>query len=420
MPRYRRMSADVRRLSLALIGGAVLFSSVPAEAGTLTASWIDNSFGLATTRLERRLSTDTAFQTLVDVPPGASSYADRSVVTGSTYCYRAFAYDAEGQSPYSDEACGTAVDCLDLSVSRQGTGSGTVTSIPSGINCGTTCAGSFVGGSVTISAAASQGSFFAGWGGSMCSGTDACTLAGNIGAVVTATFTEVRYTLSVTKTGLGTIVTNPAGISCGSACAIDYPAGTQVALSATPGTGYVFGGWSGACSGTAGCTVAMNAPASVSATFVPPLTATCSVTTGEVAVAYSGSCTGTGGLAPYSCTLAAGTLPAGLALGSSCSLGGTPTTPGTSSFTVKVADSAGHSVNVAKSLTIAPVVAVTTAMVPVAKLNLAYSTTLAAANGVKPYTWSVNAGTLPAGLTLNATTGAITGIPTVLGTSDFT
>ncbi|HYM75014.1 MAG TPA: SBBP repeat-containing protein [Candidatus Dormibacteraeota bacterium] len=49
-----------------------------------------------------------------------------------------------------------------------------------------------------------------------------------------------------------------------------------------------------------------------------------------------------------------------------------------------------------------------------------YSQQLVAANGTTPYTWSLSAGVLPAGLTLNASTGVISGTPTTKGTSNFT
>src|SRR5206468_11102073 len=50
----------------------------------------------------------------------------------------------------------------------------------------------------------------------------------------------------------------------------------------------------------------------------------------------------------------------------------------------------------------------------------AYSQTLAATGGTPPYAWSVISGSLPAGLTLNVTFGAISGTPTTAGTSNFT
>ena len=63
---------------------------------------------------------------------------------------------------------------------------------------------------------------------------------------------------------------------------------------------------------------------------------------------------------------------------------------------------------------------VTTTSLPGGQVGVGYSQTLGATGGTTPYTWSTTTGTLPAGLTLNATTGAISGNPTTAGTSNFT
>ncbi len=65
-------------------------------------------------------------------------------------------------------------------------------------------------------------------------------------------------------------------------------------------------------------------------------------------------------------------------------------------------------------------VTVTSSSLPAATAGQAYTATLTAADGTAPYTWSVTSGTLPAGLSLNAATGAITGTPTGPGTSTVT
>jgi hypothetical protein len=80
-----------------------------AEAGAvqLTASWVDNAAGTAITRIERRLTGTGAFIAIADVPPGATAYTDGAVTAGTTYCYRVLAYNGEGVSPYSNEACAT-------------------------------------------------------------------------------------------------------------------------------------------------------------------------------------------------------------------------------------------------------------------------------------------------------------------------
>jgi hypothetical protein len=78
------------------------------------------------------------------------------------------------------------------------------------------------------------------------------------------------FTLTVTKagTGSGTVSSNPSGInSCSSTCTASFPANTSVTLTQSAAGGSTFGGWSGACSGTGGCTVTMNTNQSVTATF---------------------------------------------------------------------------------------------------------------------------------------------------------
>lgn len=75
------------------------------------------------------------------------------------------------------------------------------------------------------------------------------------------------YTLSVGRTGSGTVVAGSGGISCGAVCSAAYARGTTVQLSASAAAGYRFDGWSGACTGTGACSVAMNSDASVSARF---------------------------------------------------------------------------------------------------------------------------------------------------------
>ena len=74
-----------------------------------------------------------------------------------------------------------------ITVKKAGTGSGTVTSIPPGIDCGSTCSASFAAGtSVTLTAVAASGTTFGGWNGGACGGTGICTVPD--GGVVTATF----------------------------------------------------------------------------------------------------------------------------------------------------------------------------------------------------------------------------------------
>ncbi len=152
-------------------------------------------------------------------------------------------------------------------ITSAGTGSGSVTSSPTGISCGSDCSEAYVSGTaVTLTATPATGSAFTGWSGG-CSGTGNCvlTITSNISA--TATFAPKSFTLAVNKSGSGTIVSNLSGINCGIACSAAYPGGASVTLTPTTDSGAAFLGWSGACSGTASCTVAMTANTSVTASF---------------------------------------------------------------------------------------------------------------------------------------------------------
>src|SRR4029078_5863576 len=85
-----------------------------------------------------------------------------------------------------------------LNVSRSGTGSGTVTSSPGGINCGGTCSSSFAyNTAVTLSASAAPGSTFAGWSGEGCSGTGTCQVTMTQTRNVTAQFNTAQCAYSI-------------------------------------------------------------------------------------------------------------------------------------------------------------------------------------------------------------------------------
>ncbi len=157
-----------------------------------------------------------------------------------------------------------------LIVAKSGTGSGAVTSSPSGINCGSDCSESYFGGQVvTLKATAQPGSVFAGWSGD-CSGLiTSCKVTMSAARNVTAKFDRLSYILRVLKTGTGTgtVVSNPKGIDCGADCDEGYRAGTKVVLTATPARGSSFAGWSGVCKGTGTCEVTMDAAKGVTAKF---------------------------------------------------------------------------------------------------------------------------------------------------------
>lgn len=165
---------------------------------------------------------------------------------------------------------------------------------------------------------------------------------------------------------------------------------------------------------------------SASATFTlvvdaQPITiVTTSAPNGVVGTAYSQTLTATGGSGGFTWSLTSGTLPTGLLLSTSGVVSGTPTATGTYTFTAQVKDSAGTTASQAFTVSIASPLTITTTSLPDATIGKAYSATLQASGGTAPYTWSIVTGTLPAGLTLDATTGVISGTPTAAGSSTIT
>ena len=76
------------------------------------------------------------------------------------------------------------------------------------------------------------------------------------------------WTLNILRSGSGTVISNPAGLSCGANCSHSFDDGTSVTLTATPSSGWRFSGWSAPCSGTGACTLDMTSHYDVNATFV--------------------------------------------------------------------------------------------------------------------------------------------------------
>jgi uncharacterized protein (TIGR03437 family) len=169
----------------------------------------------------------------------------------------------------------------------------------------------------------------------------------------------------------------------------------------------------------------------------PPLTINCSPTTGPAAegVTYLATCTASGGTPPYNWTIVSGTLPQGLVpggpTGSSFTISGTPTSTGPYSFAVKVTDSSTpqqtQSQSYSGAITLPPAsitsLSCTAGANGPSTVGVWYADTCTAPNGTAPFSWSISAGALPAGVTLNglaSATATISGTPTAAGPYSYT
>jgi hypothetical protein len=175
---------------------------------------------------------------------------------------------------------------------------------------------------------------------------------------------------------------------------------------------------------TGAVTLDTNAATNPGAPGAPaPLSVSCAFPSGQVGKPYTSALVATGGLPPYTYSISAGNLPTNLTINPATgAITGTPTAAGTFNYTGRVIDSAstvatnGCSINI---LATAPTLSLTCAPGS-GQTTVSYISALVAIGGVPPYTYSISAGSLPTILTLNPSTGAITGTPNAVGTFNYT
>ena len=147
-----------------------------------------------------------------------------------------------------------------------------------------------------------------------------------------------------------------------------------------------------------------------------------SLTSVDVGVSVSQTFTATGGTGPYTWSVIGSSLPTGLTLSGAGILSGNPTVGGTYNFTIRATDSLGNTADQPYTWTINWLtLSITTgSSLAGGALNVAYSATLAATGGDGSYTWTLVGGVFPAGLSLNASTGEISGTPNTAANYSFT
>ena len=148
----------------------------------------------------------------------------------------------------------------------------------------------------------------------------------------------------------------------------------------------------------------------------PPITITTTLLpNGVVGMPYSQTIQTSGGLAPITFSIVSGNLPTGLSLDpSSGIISGIPISAGTFQFTVRAAAVCGNFIDQILSITIitCPPITITTTVLSNGVVGTPYSQTIQTSGGLAPITFSIVSGNLPTGLSLDPSSGIISGTPT--------
>ena len=325
---HRRLYGAILLLVMWGLVGPMVSPAAAATTGQLTATWTDTAADFDGFKIERKTGAAGTFALIATTGATTFVYVDAGLPVGTTYCYRVRAFNAVGDSPPTPEVCASVATPLLYTLTVAKTGTGTVASSPSGIDCGTTCTASFRGGtSLALSAAPASGFTFTGWSGA-CTGTSAtCNVTMSQARSVTATFTAATAPLAITSfsankkgsqpvgTAITFTLTGSGGVAPyqskwwiwnGSAWSLgrDWATGNTYTWTPTAAGNYSIQVWL-RNSGTA--TDVAEAFNGLAATIVPAGTSPLSLTnftankagSQPVGTAITFTVTGTGGVAPY-------------------------------------------------------------------------------------------------------------------------
>ena len=388
------------------------------------------------------------------LPPGLTLNSATGAITGTptkagTYPYSIKAVDGNGAVTYSSCSIIVAPSPIDLECGSCGTTGKATVGTPYKSNLAVT------GGTGPYTYTIIQGSLPSGL--ALNSSTGAVSGTPTIPGTYTFT-SEVTDANGNTDTAICTIVVQAASIDleCGTCAAGKATVGTSysAALAVTGGVGpytysITYGSLPPGLTLNASTGVVSGTPTTPGTfTFTSKVvdsqgnwdTTTCSITvvgspinlacgscganSTSVGASYSAALSVTGAKAPYTYSIVSGSLPPGLTLNSSTGvISGSPTTTGSYTFTSKVVDANGNSDTATCTINVqAPPIDLScgTCGASSGKVGSSYSALYARAGGKAPFTYSITSGSLPPGLSLNASTGAITGTPTMAGSFTFT
>ena len=337
------------------------------------------------------------------LPAGLSVNSGTGAITGTPTAAGTFTVTISATN-----AAGTGSAALVLTVSQTYTLS--ITGSPAS-------GGTFAGGGiydpgtvVQIAEVANLNYRTNGWGGANGSSTAAPTSA------ATSIVMNGNRTLVAQFVSQGTLVVTPStgGSATGGGV---FDIGTNAPVSAAANTGYAFAGWTGtgiANPGAASTTVAVTGNETVTANFVavPPPAITSSNASQPAIVGNTFSWNVVATNAP---TFSATGLPPGLAINSAGVISGTPTTVGNWSAQITATNPSGSATQ-ALPISVCARPVITSPLTATGKLNESFSYQITASGNPT----SFGASGLPAGLSVNATTGAIAGTPTVVGVFNVT